>query len=293
MTTQELQKKIEALYKEDNYFLLSNTAASLLDKFKVSQYKLYKVLKNLNLSREQTYINLVTKHPPYNISAFELIKKYKLKSVKIVTLKKYAIKIYGEAYMDFYDKQSMELEEEIKEMLNTYEFPLLQLGRQGIIDYLGIGVNKYNKIRKQRKWTKRKEYKKLFNRYPLNEYSMKELSNIVNKSKDMIIEWAERLNVKRINKKAISISVIKARRKRYGLMPVKEQVKKLSYKDIKIWFEDKLLNQRELSVKEIKEYLGRKDMNKVLYWIKKNYGLIDYVFDYKELKYKLKESDDI
>jgi len=293
MTIQELQKEIEVLYKEDNYFLLSNTATSLLDKFDTSLYKLYKVLKKLNLSRKQAYIDLVSKHDPKDVTAFELIKRYKLKSVKVSTLKRYAKEIHGIPYMDFYDKQSKELEEEINEMLEEYEFPLLQLGRIGIINYLGIGINKYYKLKKQKRWSKRKEYKRLFNTYPLNEYSMQEIANIIGKNKATIIDWVEKLKIERTTKKAISMKVIKARRERYGLTPVKEQIKKFSYKEIKTWFESKLLNQKELSVKEIKEYLGRKDMNKVLYWIKKNYGLIDYVFDHKELKYKLKDNNDI
>ena len=293
MTVQELQKKIEVLYKEDNYFLLSNTATSLLDKFGVSSYKLYKVFKILNLSRQKTYIDLVSKNNPKDITAFELIKKYNLKLVKVSTLKRYAKKIYGIPYMNFYDKQSKELEEEINEMLEEYEFPLLQLGRIGIINYLGIGINKYYTLKKQKRWSKRKEYKRLFKTYPLDEYSMQEIADITGKSKATIIDWVEKLKVERTTKKAISMKVIKARRERYGLTPVKDQIRKISYKKIKVWFENKLLSQKELSIKEIKEYLGRKDMNKVLYWIKKNYGLIDYVFDYKELKYKLKDNDDI
>jgi len=290
---QGLLQQLEDLYKKDPYFLLVNTAKSLTKKLNISSATLYVYLNKLNITKKQSIINLVKNNPPYTISAFELIKKYNLNNVTVATLKRYSKKIHGMPYYDFNKKKELELQEEIQEMLEEYEFPLLQLGREKIIQYLGISKNKYYKIKRNKRWSIKKEYKKLFSRYPLEEYSRTELATIINRHPDTITEWVHKLNLSRKHKKAISMNVIKARRERYGRLPVKEQRKKIPYKQFKVWFENKLLSQKEISVKEIKEYLNRIDIAKVIYYIKNHYGLINYTFDHVQLKYILKENNDL
>jgi len=272
------------LYKQNEYLLLQEKVIDICKKYNIDNRYVYKKLKENGISKRKLYEKICNEfNPKYN--SIESIKRIlKLKFITKATLNNLAKQKYGIRYRTEKELEYLELHDDINALKEEYPYPMVQLGRNGIINYLGININMFYRLRQKHKWYKDIEYRKIFRKYPLGEYSHTEIANIFNIEEEKLRTWSKR-NIENRPKYSVSFYVVKSRKNIYGSNIL--QKKKITMKELKKWFEDKLINNGYVHIKDIKKELGRSDMCKMLYAIKKRYGLdVNYTFNKHKMQYE-------
>jgi len=280
-TLEYYRKVISKMYEEEPYLRIRYSSKEIAEKMGISENYMRKLFSDLGFTYEKDVIQLLTDFPPYFYTYTEIIKKTGLK-INRETLNRYSMRLCGIKLTYITEKMNKEIEEDFESMIEEYPYPFLQLGKVGMCKYMGVKYKKISRMLKERGMTLRKEINKIVKDYPPGTYAVVEIAQDLNADPERLYKIFKKRDKHYPYIK--TVKRLKAEKERYGVV---NKDNRLSMKSLKEYFENTLKTRGYITSKEIRE-LGYDDFSKVIYTIKKRYGLnVEYKYDRSKMQYNL------